>query len=200
MSQDLVRQPTHTIDPLFLQRWSPRAFNGQPIAEPELLALLEAARWAPSAYNLQPWRFLYGRRDTAAWAPIFDALVPFNQSWAQHASALVVAIARTHTLPTDGSEPKPNGSHAFDTGAAWASLAFQATLSGWYAHAMGGFDGARLRANLAVPDSHALLAVIAIGRPGDKSSLPAPLQEREQPSARRALAELVAEGRFAFAD
>jgi nitroreductase len=200
MSQQPPREPTHPIDPLFLRRWSPRAFDGSTISEAELLTLLEAARWAPSGFNLQPWRFLYGRRDTPAWGLIHDALVPFNQAWAQNASALVAVASRTHTQPTDGSAPQPIRSTAFDAGAAWASLAFQSVLSGWSSHAVGGFDADKLRANLGVPESHVLHAVIVIGKPGDKAALPEALQAREQPSPRRPLAEIAGEGRFAFAD
>ena len=43
--------PTHEM---FLNRWSPRAFMGQPITQEELLTMLEAARWAASSYNSQP--------------------------------------------------------------------------------------------------------------------------------------------------
>lgn len=42
-----ARQTDYPIDPLFTQRWSPRAFTGEQIPEESLLALLEAARWAP---------------------------------------------------------------------------------------------------------------------------------------------------------
>ena len=61
---DTPRSADYPIDAQFIQRWSPRAFDPQPIAEETLLSFLEAARWAPSAYNSQPWRFLYARRDT----------------------------------------------------------------------------------------------------------------------------------------
>ncbi len=30
-----TRQPTYPIDPLFLDRWSPRAFDGSPVNEAE---------------------------------------------------------------------------------------------------------------------------------------------------------------------
>ncbi len=42
------------IDPLFLERWSPRAFLPEALPQEALLTMLEAARWAPSAYNEQP--------------------------------------------------------------------------------------------------------------------------------------------------
>ena len=195
-----ARQPTHPIEPLFTQRWSPRAFTGEAIPVATLLSFFEAARWAPSAYNAQPWRFLWARRDTPDWAPIFDALVPFNQSWAGKASALVAVVSRTRWVPPGKSAAEPIGSHAFDTGAAWAQLALQAAQAGWFAHGMAGFDRDRLRAALGVPEDHALHAVVAIGRLGDKTSLPEALQAREVPSHRLPLQAIAAEGRFAFAD
>ena len=47
------RTPDHPIETLILDRWSPRAMSGEPIDEPELSRLFEAARWAPSTYNEQ---------------------------------------------------------------------------------------------------------------------------------------------------
>lgn len=200
MSQTVTREPSHPVDPLFTRRWSPRGFDGSPISEAELLTLFEAARWAPSAYNQQPWRFVFGRRDTPAWGPIFNGLIEFNQGWAKQAAALVVVLSRTHTVATADAPAKPIATHAFDAGAAWASLAFQAIHSGWYAHAMSGIHADVLRAGLAVPDSHAIHAVVAIGKRAAVPVLPEALQAREQPSPRRPLAEIVAEGRFTLAD
>jgi F420 biosynthesis protein FbiB-like protein len=42
---------------LIRTRRSIRRYTEQPLAQAQLLALLEAARWAPSAHNRQPWRF-----------------------------------------------------------------------------------------------------------------------------------------------
>jgi len=53
----ISRQPDHPIDPLFLERWSPRAFDGSVMPQDDLLTVFEAARWAPSAFNTQPWRW-----------------------------------------------------------------------------------------------------------------------------------------------
>ena len=52
----------HSVDPLFLDRWSARSFTDEAMSAPELMAILEAARWAPSAINAQPWRFAWGLR------------------------------------------------------------------------------------------------------------------------------------------
>ena len=82
----------YTIHPQFIERWSPRAFTGEPIAEETLLGFFEAARWAPSAYNSQPWRFLYARRDTEHWPLFFDLLNEGNKTWCHRAAALIVFI------------------------------------------------------------------------------------------------------------
>ncbi|MGJ7498015.1 nitroreductase family protein [Variovorax sp. RT4R15] len=195
-----TRQPDHLIHPLFTDRWSPRAFTGEAIPESALLSMLEAARWAPSAYNAQPWRFIYARRDTASWQPIFDTLVEFNQGWAQRAAALVVIASAKQAVFPGAADAAPNLWHSFDSGAAWASIAFQATLSGWAAHGMAGFDFERLRQVAAIPDAYAVETVVAIGKRGDKDVLPEGLQSRESPNGRLPLTQLAAEGRFSFSD
>jgi len=68
------------INPLILERWSPRAFTDEAISETELMTLLEAERWAPSAFNIQPWHFIYARRGTEHFGRLLAALIEFNQS------------------------------------------------------------------------------------------------------------------------
>lgn len=192
------RTSDHAIHPMFLERWSPRAMTGEAIAESTLSAFFEAARWAPSASNIQPWRFLYGRAGTPAFQAIFDGLVPFNQGWAAKASALVVVLSKKTSVPPGKTEANPNPWHSFDAGAAWMSLALQVHHAGWSAHGMGGFDAAKLRERLNVPADVAIEAVVAIGKRGDKASLPDALQAREMPSERLPLSQVVAEGAWRF--
>ncbi|MDO7910219.1 nitroreductase family protein [Pseudomonas monteilii] len=193
-----TRIADHAIDELFITRWSPRAFNAEPISEQTVLTFLEAARWAPSAYNSQPWRFLYARRDTPNWTRYLDLLVPFNRDWAQHASALVVIVSKTTFTAPGATEEKPALWHTFDTGAAWAHLALQASLSGWHTHGMAGFDKDLARRELKIPEGYEVHAMIAIGKLGDKVNLAEALQARETPSPRRPLSELAAEGDFSL--
>jgi hypothetical protein len=75
-------------------------------------------------------------------------------------------------------------------------MALQASLSGWHTHGMAGFDHDLTRKELSIPDEYAIHAIVAIGKLGDKSSLPEHLQGRETPSPRRPVAELAAEGDF----
>ena len=188
------RQPEHPVSPLFLHRWSPRAFDGSDMAEGELMSLFEAARWAPSAFNSQPWHFLHARRGEAAWPVFLDLLVPGNQIWAQAASALLFMLS--DTTPDSAKGPRPSPTHSFDAGAAWASLALQATMMGYQAHGMIGADFDRARTTLGVPERYHFEAAIAIGRPTDPAILPELLRARETPSSRKPKATFLHAGRF----
>jgi nitroreductase len=189
------RQPDHPIDPLFLERWSPRAFDASEMPETDLLSLFEAARWAPSAFNSQPWRFLYARRGDSDWERFLGLLIPWNQSWAHSASALVYILS--DTLPfTDKrtGEPQPSTTHSFDAGAAWACLALQATRMGYFAHGMSGIQYELARSELRIPERFALNAACAIGRIGDPAQLDEKLRSREFPSGRKTAEEFAFKG------
>jgi nitroreductase len=192
------RQPDFPIDPLFLERWSPRAFDGSDVPDEDLMTMFEAARWAPSAFNSQPWRFLYAKRGDADWERFLGLLIPWNQSWAHTASVLVYILS--DSLPfTDKAtgEPAPSTTHSFDAGAAWACLALQASLMGYHAHGMSGIQYERARAELAIPERYTLNAACAIGRIGDPAQLDDKLRARETPSDRKPQSDFVFKGRFA---
>lgn len=190
------RTSDHPIDAVFLERWSPRSFTGEPIPHETLMTILEAGRWAMSSYNSQPWHFVYAHRDTPAFATLLDLLIPFNQSWAKTASALVFLVSNsTMTLP--GQEaPIPSHSHSADAGAAWAFAAIQATKLGWYTHGMTGFDVDRAFGVLGCKEGHRVELVFAVGRKDDPSKLPEQMAAREVPSDRKPLAEIVSEGKL----
>jgi nitroreductase len=181
---------------MFLDRWSPRAFTGEAMPQATLFTILEAARWAPSSYNSQPWRFLYAVRDNAHWDKFLGLLNEFNQSWAKTGSALIFVVSET-TIAVPGKDaPVPSHSHSFDAGAAWGSLALQASLLGWHAHGMVGIDQDGVRSQLKVPDGYRVEAGIVLGKLGPKTLLPEALQAREMPSPRKPLAEIAFEGGF----
>jgi nitroreductase len=181
---------------MFLQRWSPRAFTGEPMPDELLMRLFEAARWAPSAFNGQPWRFVYAHKGTPEWDRLFDVLIPYNQAWVKHASVLMYVISDRFRR-VEGREPAPVHTHAFDAGAAWAYLALQAHKMGWAAHGMAGFDLERSYDVLGFPeDQYEVEAAIAVGRPTGKEILDEPYRSRETPSPRNPVSSFVFEGRF----
>ena len=187
------RTADHEIEPLFLERWSPRAYTEEEIPEADLFSMFEAARWAPSSYNSQPWTFLYARRSSPDWGKFLGLLNEFNQSWAKRAGALVIIASNSLMLPPGAEKAVPSHSHSLDCGSAWAYFALQGAKLGWHAHGMVGFDIPRAFTELNLPAGYRVEAAASVGRLGDKSILPESLQGREAPSPRKPI------GQFAFA-
>jgi len=192
----IERHSTYPIDQIFLDRWSPRAFDSATMPISDLLTILEAARWAPSAYNIQPWRFLYSLRDDAYWQRYLSLLDEFNEDWARHASALIFVLSDTVMPGNESRKDKPSHYHSFDTGAAWAQLALQATSLGYHTHAMAGLHFEKSRKSLVIPKRYQVEIAIAIGKRTDQSMLPAELQEIERPSQRNPIDEIAFAGLF----
>ena len=197
MSQT-TRPIENGVHSLFVERWSPRAYDESGITDAELTPLFEAARWAPSAYNAQPWRFIYARRGTPHWQSFLDLLIPYNRGWAERASAIVIAVSAQKFVPPGKTEAISTGYQSYDTGAAVAYLVLQASLAGLAAHIIAGFDKQAIRQTLGIPDDFHIESAIVVGRRAPADILPVEFQAREQPTERRPLASLVAEGRFGF--
>jgi nitroreductase len=175
------------IHDLLARRWSPRAFDAQPVDADLLRTLFEAARWAPSSNNEQPWRFIVASKNHEVdWNRLFNCLAEGNQKWAVRAPVLMLSVASMH-FADDG---KPNR-HAFhDMGLATENLVLQATASGLVAHQMAGFDVEKARVDLRIPAGYEPVAMIAIGYPGNPDILPERLRERElRPRSRRPIGE-----------
>ncbi len=185
----MERIADYEIDPLFLRRWSPRAMNGEPLSQGELMRLFEAARWAPSSGNSQPWRFVYARAGTPHFARIFDLLAEGNKPWCARAGALVVVLSKKTS-----DKGLPLRTHSFDTGSAWMSLALEGSLLGLVVHGMAGFDYDRAKETVGASDDYQVEAMIAIGRPGRVEDLPESYRARETPNSRRPVNESVFEG------
>jgi nitroreductase len=186
-----MRQTATKLDPLFLERWSPRAFDGAPIPEEDLAAMFDAARFAPSSFNHQPWRLLYALRGDENWDRFLSFLIPTNLVWAQNASVMFyIASDRYFT------NERPSRVHSFDAGGACAMLAMQATMLGYHCHAMAGFDVPAATESLGIPDNFELNCAMVIGRIGDPATLSEALQAREHPSGRKPLEEIAYRGNF----
>ena len=180
------------VSEIFINRWSPRAFSSKPVEKEKIMSLFEAARWAPSCYNDQPWMFVYGD-NTDNLKPFQDLLVPQNQVWANKAPVLAIIFARKRFTFND----KDNAWGSFDAGAAWMSLALQASELGLHAHGMAGFDRDKTCEVLGVPEDEFMpIAAIAIGYIGDKNKLPEQAAENEAPNERRPTSSFVHKGKY----
>src|SRR4051812_45795311 len=190
------RTPDHPIDPLFIERWSPRAFYGSEMPDADLMSLFEAARWAPSAFNSQPWLFLYAKRGDLNWQRFLSLLIPWNQGWAHSASVLIYILSDSTPSTDKEGRPQPSHSHSFDAGAAWACLALQATKMGYHAHGMSGIQLDKAREELRVPERYRIEAAAVAGRIGDPAMLDDKLRAREAPSGRRPVSDFAFRGDF----
>lgn len=189
------RRTESDVDRLFIDRWSPRAFDPDNApSKADLRAIFEAARWAPSAFNEQPWTFFIAHRDDPEYGGFLDALVPFNQGWAKTAPILGFATCRT----THARNGNVNATAGFDTGAAWMALSLQANQLGYYTHGMGGFDRDLAHEVLHLPpEDHVIQCAFVIGKPGDLTAIPEDLHEEEKaPSGRKPLSEVFVRGGF----
>ena len=196
MTSSNNRHSDYPIDPMFLDRWSPRAFIDETMEESTLLTMLEAAHWAPSSSNYQPWRFVYALKGSDFWLPFLGILNESNQAWAKSTSALIIVLSETHMQRSDGQPPRPSHSHSFDAGTAWGYLALQARRSGYYAHGMGGIDYEKAAEVLGAPEDFRVEAAVAVGRLTDLSQLPEAQRQREVPNSRKPLSDVAFAGKF----
>ncbi len=178
------RTAEHEIADLFLNRWSPRSYADKPVADDVLNRLFEAARWAPSSGNNQPWRFIVAKTeaDLEKFHPI---LMEGNLVWAKNAPVLAIVVS-----------DNTKGSNEFDAGAAWGFLSLQAAKEGLITHPMSGIYKDVAKEALNIPENFDVQLAIAIGYKGEKEMLSPELQERETPSGRRPLEEILFEGSF----
>ncbi len=189
-----VRKADYPIESNLLNRWSPRSMTGEPISEEELYSLFEAARWAPSCYNEQPWRFIYAKRDTEHWQRLYDLMIAFNQQWTAKAAVLIVVASHK----VFERNQKPAQTHSYDTGAACQNLALEGFARGLVVHGMQGFDYKKAAIDLKIPAEYQVEAMIAIGKKAPRENLSPGLQEKEVPSQRKPIKELISEGIFSL--
>lgn len=182
------------VHDLVRHRWSPRAFGDQSIAPNVLRSLFEAARWAPSSFNEQPWAYLVATKDDKEnFDKTLSTLVEFNAGWAKNAAVLAIAISEL----AFAKNSSPNRNAQYDTGAASAWLSVEATARGLFVHQMAGFDPEKARQVFGIPPGWDAIAAIAIGYPGEPTSLPQQLQGGElAPRTRKPLGEFVMAGKW----
>jgi nitroreductase len=182
------------VNELIQNRWSPRAFSDKPVPQEVLRSLFEAARWAPSSSNEQPWAYIVATKDdTENFEKSLGALVEFNANWARKAPVLVIAVAQLAFAKNNA----PNRNAQYDVGAASLQLSIEATARGLFVHQMAGFDPETAREAYDIPQGWEAIAAMAIGYPGDASSLPEPLQSREKaPRSRKRIREFVMSGQW----
>ncbi|MFC1616508.1 nitroreductase family protein [Patescibacteria group bacterium] len=171
----------HDVDPFLTKRWSPLAFSDEPIEQKKIDSFFEAARWAPSSFNEQPWRYVYATKENTKQFDTLASLLSEGNVWAKEAFMLMVITAKQNFDYND----RPNKHHQYDTGAATENLFLQAVSMDLIAHEMAGFDSDKAHKILRIPDNVSVIAMMAIGYPGNNKDLDSELLEREEAERKR---------------
>ena len=182
----MKRQFKYNIMQEIKDRWSPRAFSLEKIPEKDLQAILEAGSYAPSCFNEQPWRFLVAS-DEIELNLMHSLLTEKNQLWAKNAPVLILVLAHRY-FAYNGKE---NRWHQFDSGTAWGYLSLEAQKRGLITHGMGGFKRQKTRETLNISKDYEIIAVIAVGKMGNKQDLEDAFKKEEFPNTRRSLRDSV---------
>jgi len=150
-------------------RRSLRAFADRPVSDDLLRILFEAVRWAPSSGNGQPWRFVVTRKGSEAHARLAATLRSGN-AWATRAPVLMLAAVKTvHDSP--GKPVRANRRALLDLGLGLENLLLQASAEGLVGHPMAGFDADAASLATGVEGEHQVAVMVALGYPGDPSTL-----------------------------
>ncbi|ARN74712.1 nitroreductase family protein [Oceanicoccus sagamiensis] len=154
-----VRDAVDTVAPLFVNRWSPRAYLQEAISDQDLATIFDAARWSPSCFNEQPWQFITST--PTSYGKFLSLLVDANQAWAKTAPLIGFVVA-SKTFARNGNE----NMHAdFDTGSAWMAVNLQALKLGYYAHGMGGIEYDQVYQAFDIdPATHQVICGFTLGK------------------------------------
>ncbi len=147
-------------------RRAKRALSEEKIPEEVVKRIMTAATYAPSCFNNQPWRFLVvtdGKR-----LEDMHAALSGGNYWAKKAPVMVAVI----TKPDLDAELSDRRAYAIlGCGMAKENLMLQAFKEGLIAHGMAGFDPFVVKEKFSIPEEFIVIALIAIGYPGDESHL-----------------------------
>lgn len=181
------RKESSFADNIFVERWSPRSFESFEINDAQLKKIIDAARWSPSCSNEQPWKFFTAKNDTPVFLKFVSLLSKGNQDWAKSSSVLGFVVSRNFFEKKD----KVNTLSSFDCGAAWMSLALQASFEGLHTHGMGGIDRDKVADFLKIDSAkESVLMGFAIGKLANKLNFERDTKNRNTLSIRKDLTSI----------
>jgi nitroreductase len=177
----------HPISELMRKRWSGRSYERIPLAESEVLTLIEAAHWAPSSMNEQPWRYYYALQGTPEFDEMWALLMDGNKPWVKNAGALILATGKTN-FERSG---QANRHYMHDVGAANAQLTLQATEMNLNVHMLGGYFHGQTIEKFRFSENEVPICFLAVGKRASASLLDEPFKTREQTErSRKPLGEI----------
>jgi len=140
------------------ERRAYRSLEPVKITEELIRELGESIQLAPSCFNNQPARFIFVYEPETL-KKMHSALSKNNQ-WAQFASMIIAVFSRKeYDCLVKGREY-----YLFDTGIATAFLILRATELGLVAHPIGGYDEAKAKEVLEIPNDMTVITLILVGK------------------------------------
>ncbi|KPK70234.1 nitroreductase [candidate division TA06 bacterium SM23_40] len=146
------------------ERRAYRSLEYVEIDEERVRDLAGNAQLAPSCFNNQPWRFVFAYEE-AVLRQLRTALSKGNE-WAYQAS-LIIAV---HTRRDLDCDLKGRVYYLFDTGMATAFIILRATELGLVAHPIAGFDEAKAKEILGIPEEMRLITLVIVGKHAEEIS------------------------------
>ncbi len=139
-------------------RKSVRGYINKEVEDEKLTQILEAARWAPSWANKQCTNYILVKDKKK-----IEELASTFMGWIKQAPVVVVACA----------DPKASGQrngmdyYLLDVGISMQQLVLAATSLGLGTCWIGGFDEAKIKKALAVPENIKVVALTPVGYAGE---------------------------------
>jgi nitroreductase len=175
-------------------RRAKRALSEKKIPEEVIERIMRAATYAPSCFNNQPWRFLVVTEDDKL--EDMHAALSGGNYWAKKAPVIVAVITKPDL---DAELSDRRGYAVLGCGLAMENLMLQAFKEGAIGHAMAGFDPFVVKEKFSIPEEFIVIALIAIGYPGDESHLSEKHQEMEHsPRDRKPESEVISYNAWEF--
>ena len=151
-----------------------RVFDPRPIEEEKIGALIEAMRLAPSCSNNQPWRVVLCTGESL---PRVKECLNKGNVWATTAPMIMAVAGR----PADDCRHNEGRDYyLFGCGLAVAEMLLQATGLGIVTHPIAGFDPAKVREALGIPNDYVVITLVICGYPGEDDSLLSDKQKAQQ--------------------
>jgi nitroreductase len=138
-----------------------RSLEGIEIDSNLIHDLAHTAQIAPSCNNSQPWNFIFVY-DQEQLQKLFSTLTAHNK-WVEKASMIIAVFSAVK----DDCMIKDRVYYLFDTGMATAFIILRATELGLVAHPIAGYNEAKAKEILGIPEQMRLITLINIGKHSD---------------------------------
>jgi nitroreductase len=143
-----------------------RALDSRPIDDEILSALVNAVVLSASCFNNQPWNLVICSGEESLRG--VRAALPKGNAWATRAPLIVVVASREED---DCQLSDRRNYNLFDCGLSIGQMLLQATELGLVAHPIAGYDPAKVREALGIPDDHVIITLVVCGFHGNDDTL-----------------------------